>query len=270
MLTLTSARTPARTNPCFWQKLVPWQARLARRFDRLLPEEFRVDGNRDFIDRLVPEYLCEGSLVYDVGGGKNPLIGPRPKSELGLTVIGIDIDAAELAAAPDRCYDRTICSDISRYRGEGKADLVVCQALLEHVADTDGALAAISSILKLEGRALLFVPSRNAAYARLNLILPDGLKRRILSAVFPEMSRDHGFPAYYRGCTPARLEKLARAHGLDCERRRLYYYSSYFSFCLPLYILWRLWLLVFRFLAASEAAETFSLVLRKTAPAQFP
>ena len=99
-------------------------------------------------------------------------------------MVGLDIDGKELSAAPDGLYDRTAAADITKYRGQGDADLVICQALLEHVHDTGRALEAIASILKPGGRALIFVPSRNAVYARLNLLLPENLKRRILFAFF--------------------------------------------------------------------------------------
>jgi 2-polyprenyl-6-hydroxyphenyl methylase/3-demethylubiquinone-9 3-methyltransferase len=263
MLTLTStfALTPA--NRQRFHKLFRWQARVAMAFDNLLAADYRVDGNRDFIDDLVPRYLSSGAVVYDVGGGKNPLIGLPQKTELGLTVAGMDIDREQLTAAPEGCYDEIVCCDISHYSGKADADLVICQALLEHVADTDGALKSIASILKPGGRALIFVPSRNAAYARLNLLLPESLKRSLLYFVFPEMRRDHGFPAYYDRCTPKGIEKSALAHGLTVEHRRLYFYSTYFSFCLPLHVLWRLWMLIFRAIAGPQAAETFSVVLYK-------
>ena len=114
------------------RRLIDFQTRLAGRFDRLLPQDLRVDGNRDFLDALVPEHLEPGSVVYDVGGGKNPVIGSERKAALGLTVVGLDIDDDELSAAPKGLYDRTVAADITNYRGQGDADLVICQALLEH------------------------------------------------------------------------------------------------------------------------------------------
>ena len=245
------------------RRVIEWQTELSRSFDRLLPEDLRIDGNRDFLNRLVPEHLRSGDVVFDVGGGKNPVIGRERKTELRLQVIGLDIDASQLAAAPEGLYDRVVSADINRYRGIADADLVICQALLEHVPDTRCTLEAIASILKPGGRALIFVPSRNAAYARLNLILPEGLKRKILFGIFPAMKRDHGFPAYYDGCTPAILGENARACGLVTERRCIYFHSSYFTFCFPLHAVWRIWLLLFRFLAGAEAAETFAVVFRK-------
>jgi len=243
--------------------LIDSQVRLTYRFDRIFPPGFHLDGNRDFLGDLVARYLHRGALIYDVGGGKNPVIGRHIKENLGLHIIGLDIAPGELASAPEALYDETVCADITGYRGRGEADLVICQALLEHVRDTGAALAAISSILKPGGRALIFVPCRNAVYARLNLALPEGLKRRILYAVYPKMRRDQGFPAYYDRCTPAAIEDLGRRHGLTRESRRLYFTSDYFRFCLPLHALWRLWLLLFRWFASAEAAETFSVVFRK-------
>jgi SAM-dependent methyltransferase len=241
------------------------QTNLTRRFDALLPDWFSSDGNLDFLDEVVPANLSRGMSVYDVGGGKNPTVGPDVKGTLELRVTGLDIDAEELARAPRALYDRTISADISRYAGEGDADLLICQALLEHVGDTEGAIRAISTILKPGGAALVFVPCRNAVYARINLLLPEALKRRILFGLFPEMSRDHGFPARYDRCTPTRIEHMAQRHGLACEARRTFGNSDYFRFLLPLHVAWRLWQALFRAVAGDEAAETFTLVLRKAA-----
>jgi 2-polyprenyl-6-hydroxyphenyl methylase/3-demethylubiquinone-9 3-methyltransferase len=266
----TAASFP--TGPGFWRsalhKLIRVQTEWSRRFDELHPAQCRLDGNRDFLDNVVPAYLKRASVVYDIGGGKNPVISSQTKCELSLTLIGLDIDTRELAFAPAGLYDRTICADITSFSGTGNADLVICQALLEHVSDTDRALAGIARTLTSGGRALLFVPSRNAVYARLNLLLPEWLKRAILFGIYPEMTGDHGFPAYYDRCTPAALEGIARRHGLKVESRRLYFHSDYFRFCLPFHALWRGWAILFRAVAGpSASAETFTLVLRKESPA---
>jgi SAM-dependent methyltransferase len=188
------------------RRFIEFQTRLSGRFDGLLPEGFRIDGNREFLDKLVPAFLQPRTVVYDVGGGENPVVGPERKTELDLRVIGVDIDGGELASAPAGSYDQTVCADISGYQGPEDGDPVICQALLEHVRDNGAALRAISTILKRGGRALIFVPSRNAVYARLNLLLPEALNRKILFTVFPETRRDHGFRA---SMTDARLPVLS-------------------------------------------------------------
>ena len=243
--------------------LIDWNLKASRGFDRLFPVKYRIDGNRDFLDYFVPPYLVSGYCVYDVGAGKQPYLTADVKRALKLTLTGVDIDQDELDRAPPGIYDKTICADIGQYKGAGDADLVICQALLEHVRNVDGAFAAIASILKPGGRALIFVPSRNALYARLNLLLPQAFKKRLLHAVYPKTREGQGFPSFYDQCTPRDFRRLAQQHDLIVEKERFYYISSYFAFFVPLYILWRLWILGYHGLAGEQAAETFCMALVK-------
>jgi len=140
---------------------------------------------------------------------------------------------------------------------------VLCQAVLEHVKDVENAFAAISSILKNGGLALIFVPSRNAVFARLNIILPQNVKKAILHYVYPNTARDQGFPSYYNKCTPLEFKQLARDNNFSVIEERFYFKSGYFTFFFPAYLVWRLWILLFHFLLKEQAAETFSIVLKK-------
>ena len=255
------------------RRTVRFLVRLSEAFDRqFLPAEFAVDGNKDFIRRLCRLYLFPSATVVEIGGGKNPLISLAEKHELGLRIIGLDISARELSAAPAGVYDGTVCSDITQYSGSGTADVAICAALLEHVRDTGAALRAIATLLKPEGVALLFVPCRNAVYARINRILPEPLKCWVLKAIygdFPEIQAElTGFPAYYDRCTPRDICTMAQATGFSVERLRVYFASGYFQFLPPLYVAWRLWQIAFKTIAGDQAAETFSVVLKKSVTAQ--
>lgn len=235
----------------------------SREFDRLLPSTLQVDGNTDFVRDFAPKYLHPGMLVYDIGSGKHPLLTAARKRTLGITVVGLDIDPDELAAAPHGTYDRAICADVTTFAGTGEADLVICQALLEHVDGVDGAFRAIASSLKPGGVALIFVPSRNALFARLNLALPQGLKQKILFGIYPEAREGHGFVSYYDRCTPRDFQALASSVGLQVTETRCYYYSGYFQFFFPLHVLWRAWVIAYRAVCGQQAAETFCMALRK-------
>ena len=239
------------------------QQRCSTAFDRLLPASFQVDGNRDFIDSFVPEFLKPGMTVYDVGGGKSPFVTVEDKTRRGLRVIGLDIDAAELARAPHGAYDDTVCADICTYVGAQDADVVICQALLEHVPDVERALRSLASIAKPGGHVLVFVPSRRAIFARLNLVLPERLKRGVLFTIWPDASAKQGFPAFYDRCTPRDFRKLTRHFGLVIRSERHYFSSCYFKFCFPLHLLWRLWMAVFYLARGNEAAETFVVAIRR-------
>lgn len=248
----------------FARTFIDINRRCSRAFDKMvIPEKFRIDGNRDFIDNFARNYLRQGMTVFDVGGGKQPYINRETKEKFGLRVVGLDIDARELSLAPPDLYDDIICADITKFVGTETADLLVCQALLEHVSDVSAAFKSISSILGPGGRAVIFVPSRNAIFARLNLLLPEKFKRWILFSVFPQARTDAGFPSYYDRCTPVDFRNLIKTNGLQEIEFRPYYESAYFSFFLPAHVIWRLWMQLFRLAKGDQAAETFCLAFAK-------
>lgn len=245
------------------RSFVDVNVKLSRSFDLLLPEKYRADGNRYFIEEFAPAFLRGDSVVYDIGGGKNPYISQEVKAKLNLKVTGLDVDQEELARAPMGAYDFVVSADITTYNGGGEADLVICQALLEHVRSVDKAIASIASILKPGGVALIFVPSRNALFARLNILLPEKVKKILLYSIYPKARASQGFPSYYDQCTPRDFRRIATRHNLSVERESFHYISSYFSFFFPLYLVWRIWILTFHALAGSQAAETFCMALKK-------
>jgi len=205
-------------------------------FNNLLPLSLRRDGNNHFRTHILPGAMRKGATVYDVGGGSQPFADAEMKRRLGLRTVGIDIDADELAAAPEGTYDQVIVADLCRYAGVGDADIVICQAILEHVPDTRAAIFAIASILKPDGLAYIFAPCRNAVFARLNLALPQGLKEKILYAVSPEVKDHQGFPAHYDQCVPGQIEGIFDAAGLKVVQRELFWMSSYFMVFTPLFV----------------------------------
>ena len=249
---------------CNWLQLfVATQQRWCRIFDKALEGKFAVDGASHFGRVFVPAQVRPNMTVYDVGGGKHPFFGNEAKQRLGLKVYGIDITEQELKAAPLGAYDGMICRDICSYVGDGTADLVVCQAVLEHVNDTDAAVHALASLLKPGAAAVVFVPCGNALFARLNMILPEQWKRKILYTLFPKTQQVHGFPAHYHRCTPRDFIALARVNNLQVETIQSYFMSAYFSFFLPAHVLWRIWQQLALCVVGDQACESFSVVLRK-------
>jgi ubiquinone/menaquinone biosynthesis C-methylase UbiE len=243
--------------------LIASQVALSRAFDRLLPRSFRIDGSKDFKQRIVPSYLRPGLVVYDIGGGARPCVDLETKRRLGLKVTGVDIEDEQLAKAPRGLYDRTIVTDITTYQEQNAADLVVCKSTLEHVRNTEAALATMARLLNPGGTLLVFVPSRNALYARLNVLLPQRMKMRLLSAFMPDRADHLGFPAMYDHCTPRDFCRFAASYGLQIKELRPYYISSYFSVVFPVYVLWRFWILAYRAVAREHAAESFVLIACK-------
>jgi 2-polyprenyl-6-hydroxyphenyl methylase/3-demethylubiquinone-9 3-methyltransferase len=230
---------------------------LGQGVDRILPKKFRTDGNKDFLNNYLPSFIKEDLTIYDIGGGKNPCVDQEKKDKLHIRLVGFDIDEHELNLAPAGLYDETICADICTYQGKGDGDLVVMQALLEHVPDVEKALSNLPTFLKPGGRAIIFVPCRTALFARINKALPEKFKRKLLFSLFPSMEEDQGFPAHYDKCTPKQFRAIVTKAGLELEEERLYFLSIYFFFFFPAYIFWRLWGLTIYLFSPTAAAETF-------------
>src|SRR5258706_107565 len=89
----------------------------------------------DSFDGLARGYLKPGMSIVDIGGGKHPFVPLERKRELRLAVTGVDISAAELAAAPAGSYDRTVVSDCASMDevSDESIDLVYSRTVAEHV-----------------------------------------------------------------------------------------------------------------------------------------
>ncbi len=229
---------------------------------RLSPS-FRVDGVKAFHESISANHLKGHAVVCDVGGGKHPTIDPAKKLSLSLKVVGLDIDRHELANAPTGAYDDVICADICAYRGDENFDLVISNSVLEHVKSGADAMRGIASLLKPGGRAVLLVPCRKALYARVNVLLPERWKRRLLYAILPGAKTHCGFPAYYDHCTPGEMSRIAERVSLRTVEVKAFYHSPYYSFFFPLYLARLLWTSLHKWLAGDEAAENFILILEK-------
>jgi len=248
--------------PSIFQRLIQQQRSWSRALDRRLPPDISVDARAYFQEHYIGRLITPHSRIYDVGGGRFPSIPQSQKQLQDLYVVGLDLNLHELEAAPPGIYDLATAADITDFEGKADADFIVSETVLEHVRDTSKAFHAFRTILKPGGHALIFVPCRNAIFARMNLLLPETWKRRLLSLIYPA-TRGSGWPAYYNRCTPSDFRKLAEDNGFDVVELKPFYFSAYFQFCFPLYFLWRLWVLLARAVMPEQAAETFCMCIRK-------
>lgn len=238
--------------------------KICNKFDEIfLPKSFIVDGLKDF-QQVANSYIAKEQTIIDIGGGKIPFVNAEFKESLNLKVIGLDISENELNLAPVGIYDRKIVSSIENFKPKRTlANLAICEAVLEHVNDNNKAIKAISNATVNNGYVLLFIPCKNAVFARLNMLLPEKIKKKILFALYPESKHGQGFPAYYKNCTPSEIKKICEENDLKVESIKTYRYVTYFTFLFPLHFLWRIFQIITILLMRKNACEAFTVIAKK-------
>jgi SAM-dependent methyltransferase len=223
----------------------------------------RVDGSQA-VAGIVHDALRPGMTVIDVGGGRRPLVPLELKRELGLRVIGVDIDGRELAAAPEGAYDQAVEADIAKVHGlDGVADLIFSRSVAEHVYDTPGMVATSYRALRPGGVAIHFMPNKFAFFALVNRAVPDSIRTRLLYGTDPGSSGRLVFPPFYRKTYPSAVERLMREVGFSEVEVRCYYRADYLSFLLPAHLVYVGWQLVNQRLDNRNLCESFTVIARR-------
>lgn len=248
-------------------KMIRWfidlNKRLSSSLDSLLPQESGKSVYQDLLDSIRP-----GDAIADIGGGKKPariLLGFGGKEDYRL-YDGFDIDMEELDQARDlytNVYQLDITKDVGRFMGV--YDKVICKSTLEHVLDEEAAMRGLASLLKDGGELYIMVPYRYACFAMLNRVLPNDLKKRILHYLFPNKVGD-GFPAYYLNCTASKMRESAEKAGLSFDGINKFYYSTYFTFFFPFYLVWRA-ITGIQYLFDRDYCERFEILFKKESAA---
>ncbi|WP_181164587.1 class I SAM-dependent methyltransferase [Amaricoccus solimangrovi] len=237
-----------------------WNTRLCSSLDRVLVRDSENASLERFLTEIRPEHR-----VADVGGGKQPARLKYPDHAWnGVAYEGLDIDDTELRSAPPGIYSRVRVVDITDVPGEMSEsyDRIICRNTLEHVRDMDRAIGGLAMMARPNGKIYVKTTCRFALYARLNRILPEVLKRRLLFFLFPHKSGD-GFPAFYDRCTVREISDLASKHGLNPSFPvNQSYYSTYFTFLMPVYFVWRFFTGI-QYLINKDYSERFELVFEK-------
>lgn len=177
-------------------------------------------------------------VVVDLGGGRTWHFGPGYRANPKFKLIGVDIDAGELALNP--MLDEAVVANVCETLGvpDGSVDLVLCRAVVEHLEDTSAFLRNVYAALRPGGRAVFVFANKWAPPLILNRIIPDAVAKRALLALVPGTEGYGGFKAYYDKCSFRQFKRELETLNYETEYEySSYYSSSYFQFFLPLHML---------------------------------
>lgn len=209
---------------------VGWSAQLAAA--GRLPARYGIPLDRDF-RALCEEALAPGSVVLDVGSGRDPVFAHDELPE-GCRYVGLDISAEELENAPDGAYDEVHVADAAIRQDSliGRFDLIISWQVFEHIGDVDQAVENLRLYLKEGGQLIAFLSGKYSAFGVANQILPERVGHEVAHRILKIPSHDV-FPARYRRCYASALQRLF-SPWRSVEIRSMYRGAVYFRFFNPL------------------------------------
>lgn len=170
--------------------------------------------------------------ICDIGGGANPLLSHDERERLGLIYTSVDIDANELAKAPDDLHK--VVLDITTCPLPRTFDMVVSKHLAEHISDPETMHRNVRAMLRPGGVAIHFFPTLYSAPFVLNRLLPEKIAERMLLRVQPVRAKGGNqgkFPAYYRWCRGPTRHQIRRlvSTGLEVEEYIAAFGHAYYA-----------------------------------------
>lgn len=183
--------------------------------------------------------LPDGAVVLDLGGGASCSYAHAVEPPGRVRLIAVDISPEELAHNTDVAETRV--ADVAERlpMPDDSVDLILSQALLEHVDGVPAAIRHMARVLAPGGIALHLVPGRSSLFGLAARWLPFEPLLKVTLRFAPWFhDYNFGFKVYYDHCYPAALEREFRAAGFSkVETQVSWCCEDFFVGIYPLYLL---------------------------------
>ena len=196
-----------------------------------LPLRYAEPWAQPFFAYALPA-LRPGARILDVGSGRRPTF-PRAVLPPKSYYVGLDVDEAELRAAPPRAYDEVVVANVSDATDAipKQFDLIVSWQVFEHVHSLADTITNLYRALCPDGRLVFMVSGRYALFAVLGRFVSHGVR---VGAMAKLLGADPAakFPTHYDRCYAGALEDLLSSFSY-VEILPRYKGASYLRFCRP-------------------------------------
>ena len=190
-----------------------------------------VDGTIAFYTRI-HALLDEGMTVLDMGCGRGSGViedsvdfRRKLRNLRGRChkIVGVDVDPG--AAENPGLDEFRLIGDTTKWPVDDESiDLVICDFVLEHVADPDSFFDELARVLKPGGCFCARTSNRHGYVGVASTLLPDRFHHGVLRKVQPGREAQDIFPAFYRVNSLRRLRKALErialqgiAYGYEAE-----------------------------------------------------
>lgn len=176
--------------------------------------------------RLTPD-----ADVLDLGCGRGGVMERlHPEARF---VVGLDPDLSSLRKHRASALALTCGLAGTLPYADEAFDLVCCSWVLEHLRGPAGAFAEVSRVLAPGGHFIFLTPNARHPLLMLNRAL-KWTRGRFVDQLYGRAEADV-FPAFYRANSPARIEQLAQAAGLQRLSLRFIGDPTYLALNEPLF-----------------------------------
>lgn len=188
----------------------------------------RVNGTIAFHGR-VKSLVTPEMTVLDVGCGRGAVVDrmkENPWEQVRVLkghckqVIGIDVS--------DAGFENPLIDEFRKIEGDrwpvetASIDLLVSDAVLEHVPDPSRFFAECSRVVKPGGYLCIRTPNRWSYVSLIASIVPNRYHGKVVEMVQPGRTAKDVFPTYYRANTIRSIRRLLRAHHFEgCVYRHI-------------------------------------------------
>jgi ubiquinone/menaquinone biosynthesis C-methylase UbiE len=180
---------------------------------------------------LVERVVGPETWVLDIGCGHSDVL--RAVYERTPHTYGLDPDAPALASNTIICHKVVGRAEALPFAND-TFDLVTCAWVLEHLEQPESAFREIARVLKPGGHFLFLTPNVWNYNVWIIRSVPHRFHAPLTQKLYGRQPQDT-YRVYYRSNSPGRIERLARAAGLEREQLLLNGDPSYISFNRPLF-----------------------------------
>jgi len=213
----------------------------------------------------------EIKTVLDVGAGKHWHFPEHYKAWYGISLIGLDIDGAEMA--DNVLLDQKIeCDAVKRIPlPPASVDLVMISSGIEHFSNNQSFLNNAFEVLRPGGYFIAQFPGRYAPFAVANRLLPKSTSKKLLSTSMGATAEHLGFTAHYDRTNYSAFRDMVRVSGFETVYHLPgYNSSSYLEFFVPFYLMSYLYDSVMHAVGLRDLAAYNLWVLRKPGGVDLP
>lgn len=245
-----------RRATALWTAFLIVNRRMSHWLEARLPQK-ADDPQLIYLDAIARHLtsISGPAVVVDVGGGRECHFARFRPTEADIRIVAVDVSAEELAANED--VDDKHVADVTKELPFDPAtvDLIVSEAVLEHLADTESFIFHCARVVRPGGAFISLFSSKFSPHAIANRVLPAGWSAVLLRTLVPGSTGRLGFPAHYDRTYASEITRLLERHGFSVADLRVsYYQSQYFESLAPLFVFSALYELCIRALGLRDLA----------------